>query len=66
MYKDDYKARYRAKFPTTTKPTVYDKDIPNNATNVVRAKAEAVHTYKLRVTNSSPPPNVRPDILYSR
>ena len=37
---------YCAKFPTTTKPSVYDKNIPNNATNVVWAKSEAVHTAK--------------------
>ena len=35
MDKDDYKLRYRAKLPTTTKPDVYDKDIPNNSKNVV-------------------------------
>ena len=47
MDKDDYKVCYGTKFPTTTKPAVYNKDIPNNATNVVRAKAEDVHTAKI-------------------
>ena len=47
MDKDDYKVCYGAKFPTSTKPAVYNKDIPNNATNVVRAKAEDVHTLKI-------------------
>ena len=47
MEEDDYKGRYGAKFPTNTKPAVYDEDIPNNAMNVVRAKAEAAHTAKI-------------------
>ena len=47
MDKDDYKVRYGAKFPKTTRPAVYNKDISNNATNVVRAKAEAVHMAKV-------------------
>ena len=47
MDEDDYKLHYCAKFPTTTKTAVYDKDVPNNATNVVRAKAEDVHTAKI-------------------
>ena len=44
MDEDDYQQRYRAKFPTPTKPAVYDETIPNNAMNVVQAKAEDVHT----------------------
>ena len=47
MDEDDYKVGYGAKFPMTTKPAVYDEDIPNNSTNVVRSKAEAVHTAKI-------------------
>ena len=47
MDKDDYKLRYGAKFPKTTRPSVYDEDISNNATNVVWAKAEAFHTAKI-------------------
>ena len=35
MDKDDYKQRYCAKFPTPTKPAVYDEKIPNKATKVV-------------------------------
>ena len=35
MDKDDYKLRYGAKFPKTTRPSVYDEDISDNATNVV-------------------------------
>ena len=34
MDDDEYKVRYGAKFPKTTRPVVYDKDISNNATNV--------------------------------
>ena len=47
MDKYNYKQRYWAKFPRTTKPAVYDDTIPNNATNVVWAKAEAVRTAKI-------------------
>ena len=47
MEEDGYKVRYGAKFPKTTRPAVYDEDISNNATNVVRAKVEAVHTSKI-------------------
>ena len=47
MDEDDYEVGYGAKFPMTTKPAVYDEDIPNNSTNVVRSKAEAVHTAKI-------------------
>ena len=47
MDDDEYKVRYGAKFPKTTRPVVYDKDISNNATNVAWAKAEAVHTSKI-------------------
>ena len=42
-----YKQGYRAKFPMPTKPSVYDKKIPTNATNVVRDKAGAIHTAKI-------------------
>ena len=41
---DNYKLRYHNKFPKPTKPAIYDEAISNNATKVVRAKAEAVHT----------------------
>ena len=44
MDKDNYKVCYHAKLPTTTKPAVYDNGIPNNVTNLVRSKVEAVHT----------------------
>ena len=44
MDEDGYKVLYCAKSPTTTKPDVYDEEIPNNATNVVWAKAEDIHT----------------------
>ena len=37
MDEDDYKVRYGAKFPTNINSSVYDKDIPNNATYVVQA-----------------------------
>ena len=47
MDKDDYKVRYGAKFPETTRPAVYDEDISNNTTNVVRSKTEAIHTAKI-------------------
>ena len=47
MDEDDYKVRYDTKFPNTTRPAVYDEDISNNATNLVRAKAEAVRTAKI-------------------
>ena len=47
MDEDDYKVRYGAKFPKTTRPVIYNEDISNNATNVVQAKAEAVHTAKI-------------------
>ena len=39
--------RYGAKFPKNTRPAVSDEDISNNVTNVVRSKAEAVHTAKI-------------------
>ena len=44
---DDYKLRYGTKFPKTTRPDVYYEYISNNATNLVWAKAEAVHTAKI-------------------
>ena len=47
LYKDEYKKRYYTKSPTPTKPAVYDEKIMNNATNMVRAKAQAVHTSKI-------------------
>ena len=34
MDKEDCKHHYRTKFPTPTKPAVYDKAILNNTTNV--------------------------------
>ena len=40
----DYKQRHHTKLPPPTNPAVYDDTIPKNATNVVRAKAEAVNT----------------------
>ena len=46
MDEDDYKVHYGANFPKITRPAVYDEDISNNATNVVRAKEEAVNTAK--------------------
>ena len=30
-----------------TKPAIYDETIPDNTTNVVQAKAEAIHTAKI-------------------
>ena len=47
MDEDNYKQRYCTKFSTPTNPAVYDETIPDNATNVVWAKAEAVHTSKI-------------------
>ena len=47
MDEDDYKVRYGAKFPNTTRPAIYNKCISNKSTNLVRAKAEAVHTAKI-------------------
>ena len=46
MDKEDYKVRYHAKLPTTTKPDFYNEDITNNTTDVVWSKAEAVHAAK--------------------
>ena len=45
--KDDYKHRYHVNFPTPTKPSIYNDTVPNNDTNVVRAKAEAIHKDKI-------------------
>ena len=45
---DNYKLRYHNKFPKPTKPAIYDEAISNNATKVVRAKAEAVHINTLK------------------
>ena len=45
--KDNYKLRYRAKFPNPTKPSLYDETIPNNATNLVQSKAKALHTARI-------------------
>ena len=47
MYKEYYEQRYCSKLPTSTKPAVYNESIPNNATNVARAKDEAVHKPKI-------------------
>ena len=44
---DNYNQRYRAKLPTPTNPNFYNESTPNNATNVVRSKDEAVHTAKI-------------------
>ena len=41
MGKDEYKVRYGEKFSKTTMPAIHDKDISNNATNVVLAKAKS-------------------------
>ena len=46
MCKDDYKQRYRTKFPTLTNPSVYNETIPNNATNVVWSEDKYVHKAK--------------------
>ena len=46
-YEVDYEQHYCTKFPTPTKPAVYDEAIPNNTTNVDRTKAKAVHTSKI-------------------
>ena len=47
LEEDDYKYQYRSKLPTPTNPAAYDEMIPKNATNAVRAKAEAFHTAKI-------------------
>ena len=47
MDEDDYKVRYFAKLPKTTRPAVYNKYISNNVMNVDRSKAKAVHTAKI-------------------
>ena len=47
MDEDNYKRRYHAKLPMPTNTTVYDETITNNATTVVQAKTEAVHTAKI-------------------
>ena len=47
MDEDNYKQWYRAKLPMTTKPAIYDETIPNNAMNVVQAKAEAICLAKI-------------------
>ena len=44
---DNYKHRYQSKFPTPTNLAVYNETIRDNATNVVQAKAEAIHTAKI-------------------
>ena len=62
--KEVYKQRYLAKFPNPTKLAIYDETIPNNATNVVQAKAEAIHTEKLRINSSLLPPNAKPATLF--
>ena len=43
MDEDDYKQRYCAKLPTPTNPNFYNESTPNNATDVVYSKDEAVH-----------------------
>ena len=43
----NYKQSYHVKFPTPTKPAVYNETIMNIATNVVQAKAEAIHPAKI-------------------
>ena len=45
--KDDYKALNGTKFTNTNRTAIYDEDISNNATNVVRAKAKAVQMAKI-------------------
>ena len=47
MDERNYKQRYCTKFPKPTNPNIYNKTIPNNATNVYRAKDEAVCTAKI-------------------
>ena len=47
MDEGNYNVRYAAKYPTTTKPAIYENDIPNNAMNVVWAKAVLVYTVKI-------------------
>ena len=42
MDKEDYNHRYSAKFATPTKPTIYNKKTPDNATNVDRTKEKSV------------------------
>ena len=39
--------RYHVKFLKPNKQAVYHETIPDNATNLVRAKAEATHTKKI-------------------
>ena len=34
MYEEDYEQHYCTKFPTPTKPAVYNEAIPNNTNNV--------------------------------
>ena len=43
--KDYYKQRYFSNSPKPINPSVYDEMIPNNATNLVQAKAKAVHYF---------------------
>ena len=50
MDKDDYKLHYRTKLPMTTNPSVYDEDIPNNATNVVHGQNHRLPTICRRQT----------------
>ena len=66
MDEDDYQQRYRAKFPTPTKPAVYDETILNNAMNVVQVKAEAVYMKKLWITYSLSPPKAKTVTLLPR
>ena len=44
MDEEDYELQFCAKFSTPTNPVVYNETVPNNATNVVRAKSKAIHT----------------------
>ena len=46
MYEDAYRAHHGAKFPTPSRPTIYNVDIPIYASNAVRVRREAAHTAK--------------------
>ena len=46
MDEDTYRARHGAKFPTPSRPTIYDVNTLIDTSNVVRVRREAAHTAK--------------------
>ena len=46
MDEDAYKSRHGANFPTPSRPSIYNVDIPIDASNSVRVQREAANTAK--------------------